>query len=575
MVCPALASQDAVPASRKARNVAIITIHGPIDAEGVMAASVQRRVDTAVRAGADALVFDINTPGGEVGSVLRICNTIKQSQIKNTVAWINPDAYSGGAIIALACRELVVNDPATLGDAMPVGMGNPLTGPTATNDREILKKILPPLISEVVDSARRYNSTFGGYFRDEYLVQAIVANDVELWRIRNKATGAEMCIDRREFELLFPGQSPESPPRLASAPGTGRGRPANPAEVPAPLPGTGVDVPSGSRKLAIASAEAVVNLPGQRPILSAADVGAWELVDKVTDGSAPALFKAADLLHYGLADNDTELVNGIKTLKPIRTDEDIRAFFGADHIRRFDRTWSEGLVLFLTNFFVRGVLIVVFLIALFVEITHPGTFLAGIVSLLALIALLGPPMLIGLASWWEIAAILLGILLLGIEAFVTPGFGVAGIAGLFLLFVGLIATFVPSGGGPFPDTPYARNDMLWGAVTLILSFSTAGVGMYFVAKHFGSIPVIGKLVLKSPSSEDDADGFFAAMGEDQTAPVKVGDVGTALTPLRPAGRVQVGETVIDAAAEFGFVPAGAKVRISSVTPMRIGVEVIA
>src|SRR5207253_322939 len=79
---------------------------------------------------------------------------------------------------------------------------------------ELLRKLLPPLISEILDSTRRYNKTFGGYLRDEYLVQAIAANDVELWWVRNKATGQKMAIDREEFEMLFPDKSSSGPTRL-------------------------------------------------------------------------------------------------------------------------------------------------------------------------------------------------------------------------------------------------------------------------------------------------------------------------------------------------------------------------
>ena len=44
--------------------------------------------------------------------------------------------------------------------------------------------------------------------------------------------------------------------------------------------------------------------------------------------------------------------------------------------------------------------------------------------------------------------------------------------------------------------------------------------------------------------------------------------------MRPAGRVEVGEVVIDAVAEFGFIEAGASVRVVTVDGMRIAVEVI-
>lgn len=565
----------AIPAYRQAKNVAIITIQGEIDGDtrlrrSVLAQSVERRIRAAERAGADALVFEIDSPGGEVGASLRIAQLIKNSSIQNTVAWVRPQALSGGAIIALACRELVVDDPVQLGDAMPIQISP--TGPRAVTDPSLLKKILPPLIGDLLDSARRHNTAMGLYQRDEYLMKAIVANDVELWWVRNPTTGVELAIDRSEFEMLFPGQATGGPTRLASAPGS------TPRQaVPATTPG----VPSGSAQLATVAPDlqqrgATTPTGAQaaiaRPTLTPADAGKWVLVDKVLDGSAPATFNALDLAHYNLAANRTDLPDGTTVLQPIRTDADLKAFFGATNLQRFDRWWSESLVTFLTTFWVRGVLIAIFLLALFVEMSHPGAILPGIVSLLALGALIAPPMLIGLAGWWEVVAIIVGIVLLAIEAFVLPGFGVAGILGMVFLFGGLLATFVPSGGGLFPGQAGARSDLLYGALTIVAALITSGVGIFFLAKYFGSLPVVGRLVIQDPAPGEVA-GTLSVPPEPDV-PLAVGDQGVTITPMHPAGRVELdeGARVIDAVSDFGFLPPRTRVRVTSIDGIRVGVE---
>jgi membrane-bound ClpP family serine protease len=157
---PAAGQPVSIPAARQAKNIAIITIEGPID--GDSAISVKRRINESVRGGANAIVFDINSPGGEVGAVLEICTAIKRCPISNTVAWVNPDAYSGGAIIALSCREIVIAGAATMGDAAPIAisMGLFLNSLDATERA----KVLAPLLQEIVNSAR-----MRGY--DEKLVQ--------------------------------------------------------------------------------------------------------------------------------------------------------------------------------------------------------------------------------------------------------------------------------------------------------------------------------------------------------------------------------------------------------------------
>jgi len=65
---------------------------------------------------------------------------------------------------------------------------------------------------------------------------------------------------------------------------------------------------------------------------------------------------------------------------------------------------------------------------MFLEMSHPGVGLPGAIAALALVALLAPPALLGMANWWEIGAIGVGLLLIVVEIFVLPGFGLPGIA---------------------------------------------------------------------------------------------------------------------------------------------------
>ena len=568
----------AVPAHRKATNVAIITLKGEIDGGGlfgssVMATSVQRRIQTAVRAGADAVVFEIDSPGGELNATLKIAQLIKDAPVQNTIAWVQPRALSGGAIIALSARELVTSDPGTLGDAMPIQSG---PGGTQAIPRDLLPKILPPLITEIKDSARRHNDFAGAYVRDEYLLQAIVATDLALWWVRNKETGQYLAIDRNEFAMLFPGTDAGGPTRLAAVPASASERTQPVSDSAANVPG---EVPAGSAQLASAASvvAAGASLPvTQRPLLSEADKGKWVLLDKITDGTGPATFSALDLAHYNIAANSTRGTDGRVVLQPIKTDADLKAFLGATHLRRMDSSWSEGLVLWLTHPVARGVLIAIFLIALFAEMSHPGAILPGVISLLALVALLGPPLLIGMASWWEVAAILAGVVLLGLEVFVIPGFGVPGVLGLVLLFVGLLGTFLPAGSGMFPTSGKGSDELLWGMGIILAAFVTTGFALYFLAKHFGSLPFLSKLVLQA-GADDVAVGTFATTMEAEEV-ASVGEMGMTITPMHPAGRVELDAAgggpgrVVDAVSEFGFLQAGERVKVVKVDGIRVGVE---
>ncbi|HLO42611.1 MAG TPA: ATP-dependent Clp protease proteolytic subunit [Phycisphaerales bacterium] len=604
-----------VPAARQAGNVAIITIEGPITS--LTAVSFERRLKLAETSGAEGVVIDLNTPGGELGAAFDICNAIKSSSIKNIVAWVHPNAYSAGAVIALACREIITSGTGTMGDALPIRVSR-FGGLSPLPEHE-KQKVTAPLLAEVVDSARRHN-------RDEYLVQGIVALGVELWMVENAKTGERMAVNRAEYEMLFQEQPPAGRPRLVSAPSDGDGfqsrgiarkkneagkakEEALPAEgseerLKTPSeegrPGDTTGEPSQSVESTPiseqdAGGDAGKTAPGggggggdgevtfrpasptierfekdlnltqdrasQRRTLTPADRGQWKLVEYVSDGKGPFTFKSDDLIHYRLA------------VEKVDTDEELRAYFGATNLRRLDPNWSEKLSAVLMHPILQVVLIVVFLVGLVLEMIHPGLVAPGSVAALALVLLVAPPLLVGMANWWELAAIGVGILLLAVEVLILPGFGIPGVLGLVLLFVGLVGVFVGPGGGLFPSSTGGRGEMLGGLVMVLLSFVSAGMLIYFISRNLSSIPMFNRMVLRPGGEEDIETNPFEAMAI--TAPsISAGAEGVALTPLRPSGKAQFGDRVLDVASSIGYVDGGTPVRIVSADGFQTIVEPI-
>lgn len=535
-----------VPASRQAQHVVAITIEGPIDKW--TSYSVQRRLERAQALGADGVVFDIDSPGGEVGAVLEICTAIKASPIPNTVAWINRQAYSGGAIVALACKEIVVNDPSTMGDAAPISV-SPVTGLHALPNAE-RQKLLAPLLAEVVDSARRH-----GY--DEKLVQAFVATDVELWLVENIETGQRLFIDEQEYALLFDNDPPRSRRDISAAD-------APPFASGGQLPEVGSDRfelatsdASPALEKEVAETLAFKGSESRRPVLSGADAGKYRLLGYAVDGGLLTL-TTTDLERYGFAE------------RIVRNDEQLLQFFGGATLTRLDSTWSESLARFLDSFFVKGLLVVVFLLALFTEMAAPGIGLAGGVALFCLALLVAPQFLVGAASWWGIAAIVGGLGLILVEIFVLPGFGIPGVSGIILMLFGLLGVIVGPGGFTRPG---AGEDLAYAAATLLLALFTAAVGMYFISKHYRTIPLMNRLILVEHVGEEKPATLLSAMAATETdGVVSVGDIGVAITPLRPAGTAEINDKLVDVVSEFGFVDSGRRVRVISVGRFRIGVE---
>lgn len=547
---------------RLSPNVVIIPFEGEIDA--ITSVSLRRRIAEAERSGADAMVIQIDSPGGELGAVLEITSALKKTSIGRTVAWVNPMAYSGGAIIALACNEIVVTGGGSFGDAAPIRvqagwMGNTIVPLTGTERA----KILSPLLAEIVGSARRNG-------HDEKLAQGMVTLGVELWLVENPKTGERLFIDRAEFATLFDGEPPTSHPRLVGPPEDAKAAASRKSEPlaanpdgPAPtdlLPASPQITPQTVREASMS-----LTSPSLRPILTAADKGQWKLLEYVADGTSLFTFSDADMLDLRVA---TARVNTLDELKH---------YLGAVNVIAIAPAWYEWVARLLQNQWIRGFLIIAVILGLFVEFIHPGLILPSSAAGVALIGLLLPGMLMGLAGWWEPAMIVGGIALIGVELFLMPGVGVAGAIGLLSLMAGLVLAFVPASAPTFPGMERSSSGLLWGLGFVAIGITTAATVGYYMSKNMRTLPVLGRLVLRDRPRDEDLEGEPGVGGEGSAAAVAMvnkGQEGVALTSLRPSGKADFGGQIVDVVSDGPMVKAGQPVRVLLVEQMRVVVEAI-
>lgn len=573
---------SSIPAARQADRVAIITVEGIIDP--VTSVSVQRRIKEAERGGFDAFVLEVNSPGGVLYSCLEISQAIKASSIKNTVAWVNNEAHSGGAVIAMACSEIVTNDPSSFGDALIVLIGPGMMRALTPDERT---KMLPPLMTDVVDSARR-----NGY--DEYLVQALVTDGVELWQVEDVETGERLAINEAEYRMLFDGDPIRGRSMLVQVTGgtqTYREPARDQAETedgndePEIEDAGGDDVDEGLQDLPTSQEEALKQYrpasdtledvqreiaddasglslllgDSQRVTILPEDKGRYRLVGYLCDGSSAIVMRTQDMRQFGLS-------SGV-----IGSDEELKAFFGAKSLVRTNESVFEKIVRFLTSMGVRYVLIAIFLLAIGVEMLTGGTGIAGAVSLGALALLIGPGLLLGLNGWWEIIAIVSGLICIVIEIFIMPGFGVFGILGFVLVFGGLIGTFVSAGGSM--SSPQTQQQLMHGTVVTLLALVTAGVGWWLFIRKAQDLPLFQKLMLNdTPASINGPQRslLHAIVADDGS--VREGDIGVTTTPLYPIGQADFDGNIHDVYSAFGTIERGERVRVVKVNRMRIDVE---
>ena len=523
---------DVIPAGRKADTVAIISIHGPID--GITRHSLERRLEAAVAEGADAVVLEIDTPGGDLQATFEILELIRTKAPSNTIAWIRPRAFSAGTIIALATREIVTTPTGVFGDAAPI-RAMPLAGLQKLPAAE-RAKIEAPLLSELVSDARRQ-----GW--DEKLVQAFVAVDIELWLIRNRKTGDRLFVDAAEYERIY-GEPPvatrvqrlPAPPARDEATGLLTG--------PARVEQGETPTNKAERDLAI---EFVQEMPSRRPVLGPEAAEDWVSLGQVVSSDELLVLQADEALAYGFSSGT------------IADETELQTFLGSNTTIRLDETWSESMVRLLTLWPVRAVLIAVFLIGFFLEAAAPGYGIFGLIALVSLSVLLGAPLLTGLSDWWTIVAVVIGLGLVALELFFLPGIGFVGVLGGLCIFAGLVGTFVS--GDPF--SPEARNDLLRGIGTTSIGMIAAGVGIWLAWRSLPHTKLGRGFILSAEIGGEQASEGPAKSRHrtDQTPLITPGSIGRTTTPLRTAGRVEFDGRIVDARSTGAFIDVDIPVRV--------------
>jgi len=239
---------------------------------------------------------------------------------------------------------------------------------------------------------------------------------------------------------------------------------------------------------------------------------------------------------------------------------------------RYDQAWSESLVQFLTNPIVRGVLLVIFVITLLIELAAPGLGVFGATAGVALLVVIGAPWLTGMAQWWEIVLIAVGLGLIAVELFVIPGFGFAGVTGAGCVLVGLVGTFVSDD----LSSPAGQSDLLQGLTATLAALFAAGVAAWFLFRQLETLPLLGRFILKTElpaagSGTPSGVGLLESIGSPRL-PLQAGDPGIAETDLRPSGRADFDGRLVDVKSVGAYIERGARLRVTSVGPFGIEVE---
>jgi membrane-bound serine protease (ClpP class) len=218
-------------------------------------------------------------------------------------------------------------------------------------------------------------------------------------------------------------------------------------------------------------------------------------------------------------------------------------------------TLVEKMINFLINPMISGLLIMLIIGGIYFEFQSPGIGFPLAMAILGALLYFAPLYLEGLAANWEIIIFIVGLLLLAIEIFLFPGFGIAGIGGIIFIIGGLTLSLVGNIGFDFSLVP--TSNMIQSFSTVIISITIAfPICIWLGKKMFTNKTFAPKLALVTEQKA--TEGYTVSLPEFDSL---VGKEGIAETILRPSGKVRVENDIYDAVAQVSYIEKGEKVKV--------------
>ncbi|MCF8226357.1 MAG: nodulation protein NfeD [Bacteroidales bacterium] len=283
------------------------------------------------------------------------------------------------------------------------------------------------------------------------------------------------------------------------------------------------------------------------PAIAEAMVDPKIFVENVSDTGQVLTFTATEAMEHGYCEG---IVNSRKELLENIGIEEYT-------LKEYKPSTMDRIIGLLINPYVSGILIMIIIGGIYFELQSPGIGFPLAASAVAALLYFAPLYLEGLAEYWELLVFILGIILLLVEAFAIPGFGVAGIAGVIAVIFGLAMSMVDNEMlKDFEFTGEGINLLFKSFGIVILSSVLGLIISIWAASKLLTTNIFTSLVLGANQNTDE--GY---LGVDPTTKNIIGKTGTANTILRPSGKVMVDNEIYDAKAEYGFINKGDEVRI--------------
>lgn len=218
----------------------------------------------------------------------------------------------------------------------------------------------------------------------------------------------------------------------------------------------------------------------------------------------------------------------------------------------YESNLTDDIMGFLANAGVRAVLVMLILGGIYMEMHTPGLGFAAAVAAVATVLYFLPMFVGGAMPAWVLLCFILGVVLIALEIFVIPGFGVTGAAGIIAIVAALVGGMLSNDAVTgFDFGSLCRSLVVVGAGCLLavvaIVYLTSSRGPKILRKHT-------ELMTELKVS----DGF---VGVDMSPARYVGQIGETMTDMRPAGKIEIGSTIFDAVSIGPFIAARRSVKV--------------
>lgn len=264
----------------------------------------------------------------------------------------------------------------------------------------------------------------------------------------------------------------------------------------------------------------------------------------ITDSGKVVTFTPHEAIQYGFCDaiaNSTE---------EVLRQEGVENYMLSSYLP----TTLDKIIGFLINPVIQGLLIMVIIGGIYFELQTPGIGFPLAASVVACILYFAPLYMEGIADYGDIVLFALGGILLLLEIFVIPGFGIAGISGIVCIVAGLVLAGIDEVSFEFFGD---FAGMILRSLFMVIACSLLALlsSIWLSGRLFGS----RRWALSLQAEQRTEDGY---VGVDLSIGKEIDKTGFASTDLRPAGKVKVGVEIYDAvSAEGDYILKGSRIKV--------------